>query len=558
MSQTTLPGGPAGEADPQPLAPAPVQPSPTPPPTPASPSAARASTSLWARLRPSHQVALGLVALTALAVVLRLEGRGMSLWLDEGLSVGIASHPLTEIPGVLRLDGSPPLYYLVLHLWMLVAGTSEEAVRALSLVIALATTPVAFWAAGSLFGRRVAWAATVLTATSSYLVYYSREARMYTLLVLTTLVCVTAFTHVFVHGRRRWLPLFVIGLTATLYTHNWGLYLAVGLAAGASICLVATHDRRRLVGHGIVAAGAVGVLYAPWVPTLAYQAAHTGAPWSDRPNPGDLAGVLGSIFGYDEILVALALVGLPALVAIGRRWRGGGEGLAVVALGVVLGVSMVTAWVASLLNPAWAGRYFGIFLPLAVLLAALGLAREGRRGVLGLVVVAVLAAQPFARFPGVGSGPAQKSNTRRAVVYVDQLATAGDLVVSTQIEAVPLLQYYLGATLRYADPTGVVDDPTVVDWRDATERLEEASVETGLVPLIEDLDVGAHVFLVCPRTDIDEDTLDWFVLMERHCRSWRSTLEDDPSMELVLGPVAPAPRGAPSASVYILVYEKLS
>ena len=36
-------------------------------------------------------------------------------WIDEGLSVGIASHPLVDIPGVLRQDGSPPLYYLLLN-----------------------------------------------------------------------------------------------------------------------------------------------------------------------------------------------------------------------------------------------------------------------------------------------------------------------------------------------------------------------------------------------------------------------------------------------------------
>ncbi len=540
MSQATLPGGPPEEAEPHP---------PTPAPSPASPSPAPPP-------RRDRRVVLGLVGLAALALVFRLEGRGMSLWLDEGLSVGIASHPLSEIPAVLRLDGSPPLYYLLLHLWMLVVGTSEEAVRGLSLLIALATIPVAFWAGASLFGRRAAWGAAVLMATSSYLVYYSREARMYTLLVLTTLVCVTAFTHVFVYGRRRWLALFVLGLTATLYTHNWGLYLALGLAAAAGVCLVATDDRRRLLGDGVLAAGVVALLYAPWVPTLAYQAANTGAPWSETPDPGDLVGVLGSIFGQGEILVALALVGLPALVAAGRRWRGDGEGLAVVALAVALVVSMVVAWMASLVQPAWAGRYFGLFLPLAVLLAALGVAREGRRGTLALGLIAVLATQPFTKFPGVGSGPQQKSNMRRAVVYVDELASAGDLVISTQIEAVPLLRYYLGPTLGYADPTGVVEDPTVVDWRHATERLEAASPVTGLAPLVDDLDVGGHVLLVCPRTDIDEDSLDWFVLMERHCRSLRAALDDDPDMELVLGPVAPAPRGTPSASVYFLVYER--
>ncbi|MDP9452367.1 MAG: glycosyltransferase family 39 protein [Actinomycetota bacterium] len=542
MSQATLPGGPPEEVAPE------NRPAEQPVP-------ARLRAPTPARRNP--RVVLGLVGLTAVAVVLRLEGRGMSFWLDEGLSVGIASHPLSEIPGLLRLDGSPPLYYLVLHPWMQLFGTSEEAVRGLSLVLGLAAIPVAFWAGRSLFGRWVGWIAAVLAASNGYLVYYSREARMYTLLVLTTLVCVTAFTHAFVFGRRRWLPVFVLALAATLYTHNWGLYLAAGLAAAAGLCAVAADDRRRLLHDGALAAAALAVLYAPWVPTLVYQAAHTGAPWSARPDPGDLAGVLGSILGRNGVMVALALVGLPALVALGRRWRSGGEALAVAALAVALVTAMLVAWSSSLLEPAWAGRYFGVFLPPALLLAALGLAREGRRGVLALVVVAVLAAQPLTQLPGLGPpGLPQKSNVRRALALVEDLAGPGDLVISTQLEHVPLLRYYLGPSLRYADPTGPLEDPNVVDWRDATERLRAASVGTGLAPLIEDLDVGGHAFLVCPRTDTDEDSLVWFRLMERHCRSWRNALDDDPDLELVLGPVAPSPRGTPSTSIYVLVYQK--
>ena len=38
--------------------------------------------------------------------------------MDEGIAVGISSHSLSAIPGILRYDGSPPLYYLLLHVWM--------------------------------------------------------------------------------------------------------------------------------------------------------------------------------------------------------------------------------------------------------------------------------------------------------------------------------------------------------------------------------------------------------------------------------------------------------
>ena len=61
--------------------------------------------------------------------------------MDEALSTGIASHSLSAIPGVLRHDGSPPLYYMLLHVWMSVFGPSETATHSLSLVSALLTHP---------------------------------------------------------------------------------------------------------------------------------------------------------------------------------------------------------------------------------------------------------------------------------------------------------------------------------------------------------------------------------------------------------------------------------
>ena len=54
--------------------------------------------------------AVVLAGLMALSLFLRTRAIHAGFWIDEGLSVGIASFPLTEIPHVLRQDGSPPLY----------------------------------------------------------------------------------------------------------------------------------------------------------------------------------------------------------------------------------------------------------------------------------------------------------------------------------------------------------------------------------------------------------------------------------------------------------------
>src|SRR3712207_3866397 len=91
----------------------------------------RALPFLSARTTTVALTAVGLGVLTLVSLYMRTRFIGAALWIDEGLSVGIAQHGLTDIPGVLRQDGSPPLYYMTLHVWMQAFGSSEAATQSL-------------------------------------------------------------------------------------------------------------------------------------------------------------------------------------------------------------------------------------------------------------------------------------------------------------------------------------------------------------------------------------------------------------------------------------------
>ena len=114
---------------------------------------------LTGRTRLVVGVAVGLVV--AAGLLLRFWTRS-GLWLDEALTVNIARLPLHAIPGALKHDGAPPLYYYLLHFWMALFGQSNDAVRALSGLIAVATLPVAWLCGRRLGGRAVAWTMLVL------------------------------------------------------------------------------------------------------------------------------------------------------------------------------------------------------------------------------------------------------------------------------------------------------------------------------------------------------------------------------------------------------------
>ena len=90
--------------------------------------ASRPDWTVKARAMTGARVAIpaGLGALVALSLLLRTTQLGIGFWIDEGLSVGIADRPLSDIPLALREDGSPPLYYMLLHFWLDIAGRTAS------------------------------------------------------------------------------------------------------------------------------------------------------------------------------------------------------------------------------------------------------------------------------------------------------------------------------------------------------------------------------------------------------------------------------------------------
>jgi len=511
-----------------------------------------------AALRPGRAVPAGvaLVALVVASTLLRLHGIGTWYWIDEGISVGIASHPLADIPGLLTRDGSPPLYYLLLHLWMAVFGSSEVATHSLSLLFAVATVPAAWWAGRSLFDRRVGLMAAVLAAANPFLTLYARETRMYTLVALLGVLVTGSFLHVFAFGRRRYLPLFVGSLALLLYTHTWAIFAAAGCAAAVVPCLLARSDRRRALADAAIGFGTAALLFAPWLPTLAYQAVHNGAPWSPRPVPREALSAVSEVLGdlHERVLVALVVAGGVAVFALVRRGRSP-EGAATRAMAVIIAVTVAAGWVAAQVNPAWSTRYFSVFVGPVLLLAALALARSGVPGILALVLILAIWTQPLATLFGEREPISRDSKAvdRAVAETVAPLLRPGDLVVAIQMEEVPVLHHYLPDGLRYADPDGPVEDPAVADWRDAMERMEATRVETDLAPLVDALGPGGRLLLVCQTTP-DKPQRPWFRLMEQRCAQWKAWLATDGRLRQVTIPGIEDVR--PGMSDAVLLYEK--
>ncbi|HXV56292.1 MAG TPA: glycosyltransferase family 39 protein [Gaiellaceae bacterium] len=475
-----------------------------------------------------------LAALVAVSAFVRARGLGESLWIDEGISAGIASHGLGELPGLLRLDGSPPLYYALLHGWIEVAGSGDAALRVPSLVFALLTVPAALWLGRSLFGARAGWLCAVLAALSPFLTRYAAEARMYALVGLLSTLATGVFLHAYVQRRRRHAALFAALLTVLLYTHYWALFFALGAAAAFAVLLAGAEPgaRRRLAADGALGLLVPSALFAPWAPTLAFQVEHTGAPWSNPPPPAALAGALA--------LAAAAAV-LPLL------GRGEGERRALRATAVLAAAALGSAWAATSIEPGWASRYLVVLAGPFLLLAAAALARAGAPGLAVAAGVLLLWA--------ADGRPAAKSNVEEASARLAAALGPGDLVVSTQPEQVPVLAHYLPPGVRYATPLGIVSDPRVMDWRRALDRLERARADDVVAPLLARLAPGATVALVQPAVgDAARWRAPWTRAVLAHAARWEAFLRAHPSLAPLGG--GPAPSEATRAGVVVALFRK--
>jgi len=139
---------------------------------------------------------LSLIILAFALRVYQLDAK--SIWFDESHSLNRASLDLPSIASGKQIWGDRviwdrthvPFYFFLLHFLIKLAGNSDFTLRFLSVIFGVLTMPL-IYVMGKKLGHPHAglWAALLATFSPFYL-WYSQEARMYTLLVFLGLLSV--------------------------------------------------------------------------------------------------------------------------------------------------------------------------------------------------------------------------------------------------------------------------------------------------------------------------------------------------------------------------------
>ncbi len=333
-----------------------------------------------------------ILLLTGLGALLRFYAIGrQGFWYDESYTALLVGRGPGEMLRLIpQLESTPPLYYGIAWVWARIFGFGPAGLKSLSAVCGTLAIPIAYAAARKLLpSQRAALIVAALTACNPFLIWYSQEARAYSMLVLFSALTLLAFAYARERPRPLALALWALACSLALLTH----YYAVIVIVPQAVWLVYEHRHVRAVYAGIALILAVGAALTPLA--IAQNRTHSNSWIAHSSYWLRLKQVLPLFLLGPETHVRVLLKFLAyAMIAIGIAlliWRSrrrerqgallpGGLALAGFLLSAILGH-----------NTLLGRNLLPIWLPAAVFLAAgLGAARARFVGIGASVVLCAI------------------------------------------------------------------------------------------------------------------------------------------------------------------------
>ncbi|MCX7744276.1 MAG: glycosyltransferase family 39 protein [Flavobacteriales bacterium] len=198
---------------------------------------------------------------------------------DEPFSVYHAQMNIPSIISQLSQGNNPPLYEIVLHGWISFFGISEPSVRFPSLLFNCITLFFIFKIGSKFLNQRIAVYASILFIFSNYQIYFSHEARVYSLLGMLTSISMYVFMHIIYNDEKKLqginlkktnnsnLSFIILALVNTLiiYAHYFGFFI---IATQFTFTFLYLSFLKRNWKKLLISTGIMIFLYAPNIPIV--------------------------------------------------------------------------------------------------------------------------------------------------------------------------------------------------------------------------------------------------------------------------------------------------
>jgi 4-amino-4-deoxy-L-arabinose transferase-like glycosyltransferase len=317
------------------------------------------------------------------------------LWFDEIFSVHAAEHSWSGLVRFVAADlVHPPLFYLLLKVWIAVGGESLLWLRLFPATVSVAAIiPCVLLARELKLNTSETALAVLFLAVNGFLIKYAQEVRMYGLLFFLSACSLWLFVSISrsEHSSKwRWAALTLTNLLL-VYTHYYGwLMVSVQLIIVLLLC------RKRTRG-AIISSALLILAYVPWLIELAraYDAHRVTQNIGWIPRPGlhafaELFTLLNQPFVFQQssaqssfnliiFVLMFLLFGVP-LIILGRqtlrqRWESSNHLLILLAAFGLAPIIFVAGASWLLPHSIWGTRHLVIVMTPYAILAATAVAR---------------------------------------------------------------------------------------------------------------------------------------------------------------------------------------
>ena len=436
----------------------------------------------------SNRVILILLSIIVVGSILRVYHVDTeSVWLDEAASIaGSKEKVVSVIQSSGKMHNQPPLYFILLHYWMRFFGTSELAVRSLSAIFGIVSIFVIYQVGFQLFNWKVGLISSFLSAISCYHIYYSQEARVYSLLHLLTLLSFFVFIRSLRGNGKRALnfALLLLVNVCLAYAHPYGIFVIISQNA---YFLLLWSECRGLRWWFFGVQIATVTLFLPWIPTFIDRVSHVSQGfWIPRPTLKSILYTVKDYAGGDDglswisfflfsIFCAIGLISVKRLEG-GWIWRKPLQGIKKLSLNIspeyVEESLLLLMWfafpivvpfvVSQVATPMYLSRYTISASPAFYLLVAKGISSFTSRMALFCLIIIIF----LLSLPGLQNYYTQtkKDQWRETTRFVEHNGRAKDVIIIwPDFSHLPFDYYYTGNLEKFGiGPSDAQDTNKIV------------------------------------------------------------------------------------------------
>lgn len=338
---------------------------------------------LLQHLRKKENLALAVILL--IAFLLRIYRLGYeSFWLDE-LHTANETNPALSLSQLFHYlwmsDQHPPLFFLLERLVFTVFGRSEVSARMLPLLAGVAGVYAIYLLGKEMLNKELGLIAAAFTCVNAFHLYYSREARNYTIAFLFAALSLLFLIRFIRSLQKRDMWYFILCAVLLLYTHYFGMFVVCAEFCIAVVFWFFAEDRglyfRRFALSGVVIVAG----FAAWLPHVLFMSGLTTF-WITSTSQDFIFTFFDEYFGPSDLLKPVLAVLLIYYVinvfrADSQHLRNPAShpltmSFVVFSLGIV--VTYTVPYIRSLLVvPMMLDRYTIVVLPIYLTAAAYGL-----------------------------------------------------------------------------------------------------------------------------------------------------------------------------------------